>query len=160
MTYASSWSLAAMAPRLSSAFLMGAAAIFCFQAPADSQAAGAPRAEVSRAHVSHAVPPVNDAVEIVVKFKDDAKLKDIIDTFWKDPQAAKVKFDAFKQTRPEMAAASLARVTYSSELVLAYPFKTETKAQRLIEARDIAARLAAVADIAYAEPDLAFQTQH
>jgi hypothetical protein len=148
-----------MDSKLSSAFLMGAVAIFCFQAPADSQTAGAPRAQVSRAHASHAALPVSDAVEIVVKFKDDAKVKDIIDSFWRDPQAAKARFDVFKQTRPEMAAASLARVTYSNELVLVYPFKTETRAQRLIEARDIAARLATVADIAYAEPDLAFQTQ-
>ena len=59
-----------------------------------------------------------------------------------------------------MTAASLVRVTYSSELVLAFPFKTETKAQRLTEARASAARLATSADIIYAEPDLAFQTQH
>ena len=148
------------ASRLSSAFLMGAVAILCVQAPADSQAAaGASVSEVSRAHISQAAPPVSAAVEIVVKFKDDAKVKDIIDSFWKDPQVAKAKFDVFKQATPELAAASLARVTYSGELVLAYPFKTETKAQRLIEARDIAGTLAKSPDISYAEPDLSFQTQ-
>jgi hypothetical protein len=149
-----------MASRLSSAFLMGTAAIFCVQLPADSQAAGAPRVEVSKAHASQVAPPISDAAEIVVKFKDDANVKDIIDSFWKEPKAAKAKFDIFKQARPEMTAASLVRATYSSELVLAYPFETETKAQRLIAAREIAARLATVADVAYAEPDLAFQTQH
>jgi hypothetical protein len=160
MTYASARNPPLTALRLSSMFLIGTAALFCFHAPADSQAAGAPGGEVSRAHVSHVAPPLNDAVEIVVKFKDDARVKDIIDTFWKNPQASKEKFDPFKRNRPEMAAASLARVTYSGELVLAYPFKTETKAQRLTEARDIAARLATSADIVYAEPDLTFQTQH
>ncbi|MDP3739224.1 MAG: hypothetical protein Q8R02_17675 [Hyphomonadaceae bacterium] len=160
MTYASSLSLPTTASRLSSTLLVGAVALFCFQAPADSQVAGAPRGEVSRADVSHVVPPVSDAVEIVVKFKDDARVKDVIDSFWKDPQAAKAKFEIFKQNRPEMAVASLVRVTYSNELVLAYPFQTGTNAQRLIDAKDIAARLATVADIAYAEPDLAFQTQH
>jgi hypothetical protein len=143
--------------RLSSTFLMGTAVLFCIHAPAVSQAISA---HVHDTHLLQPVPTARDAVEIVVRFKDDARVKEIIDIFWRDPQASKAKFDIFKQNRPEMAAASLMRVTYSSELVLAYPFKTETKAQRVTEARAIAARLATTADVVYAEPDLAFQTQH
>ena len=42
-------------------------------------------------------------VEIVVKFKNDAAVKDIIDAFWRDQSSARAKFDAWKSGRPEFA---------------------------------------------------------
>ena len=63
---------------------------------------------------------VQTGVEIVVKFKDDGKVKDIIDAFWKDQASAKAKFDAWKANRPEFAKLKLDRVTYSNELVLVH----------------------------------------
>ena len=103
--------------------------------------------------------PFHETVAVVVKFKDDSKVKHIIDAFWRSPEVAKARFHAFKQGRPEMSAATLAHVTYSNELVLTYVFHAATEAQRLAEGRAIAAKLAALPDIAYAEPDLSFQTQ-
>jgi hypothetical protein len=98
--------------------------------------------------------------EVIVKFKDDGKVKDIIDAFWKDPAAAKARFDVFKHDRPEMAAASLARVTYSNELVLVFPRGARGPAGQATDIRQIAARLASASDIAYAEPDMTVHTQH
>jgi hypothetical protein len=96
----------------------------------------------------------NQAMEIVVKFKDDAKVKDIVDTFWKNAPAAKAKFEAFKKGRPEMADIVLDRVTYSNELVLVHKGGAVPPAQRLSAMRDIARRLGAASDISYAEPNM------
>jgi hypothetical protein len=96
----------------------------------------------------------NQAIEIVVKFKDDKKVKDIVDTFWKNAPAAKAKFEAFKRGRPEMADTVLDRVTYSNELVLVHKGGAVPPAQRLTAMRDIAKRLGAASDISYAEPNM------
>jgi hypothetical protein len=93
-------------------------------------------------------------MEIVVKFKDDAKVKDIVDTFWKNAPAAKAKFEAFKRGRPEMADTVLDRVTYSNELVLVHKGGGAASPQRLAAMRDIAKRLGAASDISYAEPNM------
>lgn len=92
------------------------------------------------------------APEIIVRFKDDAKVKDIVDTFWKSVPAAKAKFEAFKKDRPEMADTALERVTYSGELVLVR-LGRDGSPKGLAATRAIAARLAAAPDIAYAEVD-------
>jgi hypothetical protein len=95
-------------------------------------------------------------IEIVVKFKDDKKVKDIVDAFWKDQPSARAKFEAFKQGRPEFADLKLDRVTYSNELVLVHQ-PSAPPAQRLAAMRDIALKLKNVADISYAEPNLTAQ---
>ena len=92
-------------------------------------------------------------MEIVVKFKDDAKVKDIIDAFWKDQASARSKFDAFKARRPEFANLKLDRVTYSNELVLVHEGGA-TPDQRLSAMRAMAAKLKSVSDISYAEPNM------
>jgi hypothetical protein len=92
-------------------------------------------------------------VEIVVKFKDDAKVKDIIDAFWKDQASARTKFEAFKASRPEFANLKLDRVTYSNELVLVDDGSAPS-AQRLAAMRAAAAKLKNVSDISYAEPNM------
>ena len=92
-------------------------------------------------------------MEIVVKFKDDAKVKDIIDAFWKDQAAARTKFDALKARRPEFANLTLDRVTYSNELVLVHDGGAPP-AQQLPAMRGIAAKLKDVSDISYAEPNM------
>jgi hypothetical protein len=92
-------------------------------------------------------------MEIVVKFKDDGKVKDIIDAFWKDPGSAKAKFNAFKSGRSEFSDVSLARVTYSNELVLVHQ-GGGSPAASLPAMREIASRLKSVADISYAEPNM------
>jgi hypothetical protein len=97
------------------------------------------------------------AVEMVVKFKDDAKVRDIVDAFWKDPKAAKAKFDRFKLGRPEMIDATLDRVTYSNELILIYPCAAESKSGHAAATKEIVRRLLASPDISYAEPDTAVQ---
>jgi hypothetical protein len=94
------------------------------------------------------------AMEIVVKFKDDKKVKDIVDTFWKDAPAAKAKFESFKRGRPELSDTVLDRVTYSNELVLVHKGGSVPPAQRLTAMRDIAKRLGAASDISYAEPNM------
>jgi hypothetical protein len=132
----------------------------CFHAAAEPQASALMRKEaIADVQALRENPAFADSLEIVVKFRDDGKVKHIVDAFWRDPEVARARFDVFKQGRPEMAAAVLLRVTYSNELVLAYPCKTATKAQHTIEARDVAAKLMASPDIAYAEPNLSFQTQ-
>jgi hypothetical protein len=92
-------------------------------------------------------------MEIVVKFKDDGKVKDIIDAFWRDPASARAKFDALKARRPEFAGLKLDRVTYSNELVLVDGSATPAD-QRLPAMRAIAAKLKDVTDISYAEPNM------
>jgi hypothetical protein len=96
---------------------------------------------------------VTQGMEIVVKFKDDAKVKDIVDAFWKDQPSAKTKFDAWKARRPEFAGLKLDRVTYSNELVLVHDGSVAA-GQRLAAMREIAAKLGKTADISYAEPNL------
>jgi hypothetical protein len=93
---------------------------------------------------------VAQSMEIVVKFKDDAKIKDIVDAFWKDKSSARTKFDALKARRPEFANLKLDRVTYSNELVLVH----DSGAGQLGAMRDLAAKLGKAADISYAEPNL------
>lgn len=96
---------------------------------------------------------VNMGMEIVVKFKDDSKVKDIIDAFWKDQGSARTKFDAWKSGRPEFANLKLDRVTYSNELVLVHTGASAADRQ-LLAMREIAKKLAGVADISYAEPNM------
>jgi hypothetical protein len=92
-------------------------------------------------------------MEIVVKFKDDGKIKDIVDAFWKDQASARAKFNAFKADRPEFANLKLDRVTYSNELVLVHDGGAPPD-QRLAAMRTIAAKLKNVGDISYAEPNM------
>ncbi len=92
-------------------------------------------------------------MEIVVKFKDDGKVKDIIDAFWRDQASAKSKFEAWKANRPEFANLKLDRVTYSNELVLVHTAATAAD-RRLPAMREIAKALGAAADISYAEPNM------
>jgi hypothetical protein len=99
------------------------------------------------------VPGAQAGIEIVVKFKDDGKVKDIIDAFWKDQASARAKFEAFKARRPELANLKLDRVTYSNELVLVHEGGA-TPERRLAVMREIAAKLKSVADISYAEPNM------
>jgi len=93
---------------------------------------------------------VAQSMEIVVKFKDDSKVKDIVDAFWKDKASAKSKFDALKARHPEFANLKLDRVTYSNELVLVH----DSGAGQLGAMRELAAKLGKSADISYAEPNL------
>jgi hypothetical protein len=128
----------------------------------------APSPDLQAAHPGSAIPGVAQApaavttqgtgaaqmdMEIVVKFKDDGKVRDIIDTFWKDQASARAKFDALKARRPEFANLRLDRVTYSNELVLVDDGSAPA-AQRLAAMRGIAAKLKEVSDISYAEPNM------
>lgn len=96
---------------------------------------------------------VQTGIEIVVKFKDDGRVKDIIDAFWRDQNSARSKFDAWKAARPEFAGLALDRVTYSNELVLVHDGSLPP-AERMSAMRTIASRLGSVADISYAEPNM------
>ena len=91
-------------------------------------------------------------VEIVVKFKDDAAVKDICDLFWRDPVAARAKFREAQPEWPAFEGLVLDRVTYSNELVLvsagAADADTMRKAARAIQAMPA---------IAYAEPNTTAQ---
>lgn len=93
------------------------------------------------------------SIEIVVKFKDDGRVKDIIDAFWRDQASAKAKFDAWKANRPEFAGLKLDRVTYSNELVLVHDGSLPAP-QRTAAMRAIVTKLGSVADISYAEPNM------
>lgn len=95
-------------------------------------------------------------MEIVVKFKDDGKVKDIVDAFWRDQNSAREKFEVFKARRPEFADLALDRVTYSNELVLVHKGGSPPE-QRLPAMRAMAARLKAADDISYAEPNMMAQ---
>lgn len=99
---------------------------------------------------------VKVGMEIVVKFKDDSKVKDIIDAFWRDQASAKTKFEAWKAGRPEFANLKLDRVTYSNELVLVHDGSGAADA-RLPAMREIARKLGSAADISYAEPNMTAQ---
>ena len=92
-------------------------------------------------------------MEIVVKFKDDGKVKDIIDSFWKDQGSAQAKFEAFKARRPEFANLKLDRVTYSNELVLVGDSGASSD-QHIAAMRATASKLKNVGDISYAEPNM------
>ena len=95
----------------------------------------------------------NMGMEIVVKCKDDGKVKDIIDSFWRDQGSARTKFETWKASRPEFAGLKLDRVTYSNELVLVHADASAANT-RLPAMREIAKKLAGVADISYAEPNM------
>ena len=92
-------------------------------------------------------------MEIVVKFKDDGRVKDIVDAFWRDQGSARAKFETWKANRPEFAKLKLDRVTYSNELVLVHDGSAPV-AERLPEMKTIVTKLAAVSDISYAEPNM------
>jgi hypothetical protein len=92
-------------------------------------------------------------VEIVVKFKDDAKVKDIVDLFWRDQSAARTRFAAFCDKRPEFDGLRLERVTYSNELVL-----VPEGGRAPAAVRAIARALAANPDISYADPNMTAHT--
>lgn len=92
-------------------------------------------------------------MEIVVKFKNDGPVKDIIDSFWKDQNSARAKFDAWKAGKPDFASLKLDRVTYSNELVLVHTGASAADT-RLPAMREIAKKLAGNADISYAEPNM------
>ena len=99
---------------------------------------------------------VKMGMEIVVKFKDDGKVKDIIDAFWRDQASAKSKFEAWKASHPAFAGLKLDRVTYSNELVLVHDGTGPVDA-RLPAMREIAKKLGANADVSYAEPNMTAQ---
>lgn len=99
-----------------------------------------------------AAPPAM-AMEIVVKFKDDAKIKDIVDAFWRDQGSARSRFENFKAGKTEFSGLRLERVTYSNELVLV----TESSSAGLPAMREVASRLASHPDVAYAEPNMTAQ---
>lgn len=92
-------------------------------------------------------------IEIVVKFRDDGRVRDIIDAFWRDQASARARFDAWKAGRPEFAGLRLDRVTYSNELVLVHEGALPP-AERIAAMRAIASRLGASAEISYAEPNM------
>ncbi len=96
---------------------------------------------------------VQMGMEIVVKFKDDKPIKDIIDAFWRDQGTARAKFETWKANRPEFAKLKLDRVTYSNELVLVHD-GSALVAERLPEMKTIVSKLAAASDITYAEPNM------
>jgi hypothetical protein len=97
-------------------------------------------------------------IEVVVKFKDDRTVKGIVDSFWTDASAAGKRFDEFKRAHPDLAGATLVRVTYSNELVLAFPISPQG-GNRRIAARDLTERLGRLPYVAYAEPDHTVSTQ-
>jgi hypothetical protein len=100
--------------------------------------------------------PLAMDIEIVVKFKDDAKVKGIIEAFWRDQDSGRARFEAFKAGRPEFAGLKLDRVTYSNELVLTHAGDAPA-GRRLAVMRELAARLKSVSDISYAEPNMTAQ---
>jgi hypothetical protein len=112
-----------------------------------------PQGAIPSVAFDQAPPAAAGDMEIVVKFKDDAKVKDIIDAFWKDKASATAKFDALKAKRPEFASLKLDRVTYSNELVLVHD-GANAPAGRLAAMRAAATKLGAAADISYAEPNM------
>jgi hypothetical protein len=91
-------------------------------------------------------------IEVIVKFKEDRIVKEIVDSFWVEPEQARRCFERFKQGRAEFKEARLVRVTYSGELVLAFPLPAAA-AERRAASQDLLARLNGIADVAYAEPD-------
>lgn len=92
-------------------------------------------------------------VELVVKFKDDGRIKDIVDAFWRDPASARSRFEAFRAGKAEFSGLTLERVTYSNELVLV----STDAGLRLPAMREIAAKVSGHPDVAYAEPNMTAQ---
>lgn len=92
-------------------------------------------------------------VELVVKFKDDGRIKDIVDAFWRDPASARTRFEAFRAGKAEFSGLTLERVTYSNELVLV----STDAGLRLPAMREIAAKVSGHPDVAYAEPNMTAQ---
>jgi hypothetical protein len=155
------------------AAVVGATALTSTDAPAPALLAGAPPG-APMAAAPEAAPPepggalpgvafdqpapgaVRTGMEIVVKFKDDGKVKDIIDAFWRDQASAKAKFETWKASHPAFAGLKLDRVTYSNELVLVHDGAGPADA-RLPVMREIAKKLGASADISYAEPNMTAQ---
>ncbi|MBU6318275.1 MAG: hypothetical protein KGS00_01360 [Alphaproteobacteria bacterium] len=88
--------------------------------------------------------------EMVVKFKNDARVKPIIDQFWKNPIAARKAFLELRSKRPDLSGLTLDRVTYSNELVLV-PDASSKKPMGAKEMREIARKLTKSPDIEYAE---------
>lgn len=127
------------------------------EAPVTSEApASAPEPGTSMPGVAFDQAPGASAamgMEIVVKFKNDGPVKDIIDSFWKDQNSARTKFDAWKAGKPDFASLKLDRVTYSNELVLVHTGASAADT-RLPAMREIAKKLAGNADISYAEPNM------
>jgi hypothetical protein len=116
------------------------------QVPANAQQpAGAPRPVAPVDRQARKGP-----LEIIVKFRNDGDVKPIVDLYWKDAAAARLRFNAFRKGRAYLAETELRRVTYSGELVLALSGKA---APDPAAARALAKRLSATADIAYAELD-------
>lgn len=128
-----------------------------YQAPVVSEApAPAPEPGTSIPGVAFDQAPggaANMGMEIVVKFKNDGPVKDIIDSFWKDQNSARAKFEAWKSGKGDFANLKLDRVTYSNELVLVHTSATAADT-RLPAMREIAKKLAGNADISYAEPNM------
>lgn len=112
---------------------------------------GLPGIQFDQAGASSGKPALS--AEIVVKFKDDRKVQDMVDMFWKDAPAARKKFEAFRLGRPEFAGVKLVRVTYSNELVLA-PITDMGPDKRAAQVRDLASKMGKAPDIAYAEANV------
>ena len=64
-------------------------------------------------------------VELVVKFKDDAKIKPILDSFWTDPATAKTRFEAWKANRPEFARLKIYRCPMTKSSFPGAPARAE-----------------------------------
>ena len=96
------------------------------------------------------------SLEIVVKFKDDVKVKDIIEAFWTNAPAARAKFESLRKGRTELTDTALDRVTYSNELVLVRRCASGCS-DGLAEMRVIAQRIAASSDVSYAEVNFTAQ---
>jgi hypothetical protein len=88
--------------------------------------------------------------EMVVKFKDDTRIKPVTDLFWKNPAGARRKFLEMRSKRVEFAGLKLDRVTYSNELVLV-PDTGSKKTTTAREMRETARKLMKSPDIEYAE---------
>lgn len=88
--------------------------------------------------------------EMVVKFKIDARVKPIIDQFWKDPGAARKAFLQLRGKRADLNGLMLDRVTYSNELVLV-PDAAARKTMGAREMKEAARKLMKSPDIEYAE---------
>ena len=116
---------------------------------------GRPSFSASRASISASRAPAGQGADYVgyPAIKDDAKVKDIIDAFWRDQGSARAKFETWKANRPEFSKLKLDRVTYSNELVLVHDGSAPV-AERLPEMKTIVTKLAATTDISYAEPNM------
>ena len=128
-----------------------------FEAPLTSEApAAAPEPGTGLPGAQFEQAPGGSAamgMEIVVKFKNDGPVKDIIDSFWKDQNSARTKFEAWKAGKADFASLKLDRVTYSNELVLVHTGASAADT-RLPAMREIAKKLAGNADVSYAEPNM------